>query len=91
MKVTWQDVTGAQHTDTFDANNGDFLATITQHEYDHLKGTLFLDHISPPHLTMLRKKLKEIEKDFKRSTGKAGAVLRRRLTIARNMTSLALI
>jgi peptide deformylase len=77
ITISWQDVTGESHTATYDAEAGDFLATIVQHEFDHLNGVLFLDHLSPPALTMLRKKLKELEKKYKQQTGRLGKPVRR--------------
>jgi peptide deformylase len=37
-------------------------ARIIQHEYDHLQGKLFVDHLSPIRKTMLRSKLNDISK-----------------------------
>jgi peptide deformylase len=50
---------------------------IVQHELDHLDGVLFLDHLAPPQLALLRRRLREMEKDYKKATGSTGAVLRR--------------
>ena len=36
------------------------LARVIQHEYDHLDGTLFIDHISPFRRSLLRRRLREI-------------------------------
>ena len=35
-------------------------ARIIQHEYDHIEGTLFVDHLSPLKKRLLKRKLKEI-------------------------------
>lgn len=77
INITWQDLRGEHHNATFDAEVGDFLAVITQHELDHLDGRLFLDHLGSAQLTLLRRRLRELEKDYKQATGTAGAVLRR--------------
>lgn len=37
-----------------------FLARVIQHEYDHLEGTLFIDHLSSLKRSLLRKTLKKI-------------------------------
>lgn len=37
-------------------------ARIIQHEYDHIKGTLFVDHISPLRRRLLKRKLMDISK-----------------------------
>lgn len=44
---------------------GGILARIIQHEYDHLEGILFTDHLSSLKKTLLRRKLRDI------ATGKA--------------------
>ena len=74
---TYQDLSGAEHTIHLDAAAGEFLATVVQHELDHLHGKLFVDHVSPVTLGTLRKKLKELERTYKKATGKVGAPLRR--------------
>lgn len=38
------------------------IARIIQHEYDHIEGTLMVDHFSPLKKTLLRKKLNNISK-----------------------------
>lgn len=47
---------------------GGYLARIVQHEYDHLQGILFVDHLTPVRRKMLRKKLLEIQKMAKEVT-----------------------
>ncbi len=56
--IEFQDETGAQHTRTF---NG-ITARVIQHEYDHLEGKLFIDHISAFKRTLLKRKLDDISK-----------------------------
>ncbi len=41
----------------------DFLAIVMQHEIDHLKGTLFIDYLSPLKQQMALKKVKKILKN----------------------------
>ena len=43
IRVAAQDVNGAR----FEMTAEDFLAVIIQHENDHLRGALMLDHLSP--------------------------------------------
>ena len=75
--VVYQDAYGAEHRLSLDIGAGDFLGVVVQHELDHLDGKVFVDHLSDAQLTLIRKRLREMEKDFKRATGKPGAVLRR--------------
>ncbi|MFW5829090.1 MAG: peptide deformylase [Planctomycetota bacterium] len=75
--LVWQDVTGTEHRRCFHPGEGDFLGTVCQHELDHLDGILFVDHLSPVQLNLLRKRLKAMEKEYRKATGRAGAVLRR--------------
>lgn len=39
-----------------------YAARIVQHEYDHLEGILFVDHVSSLRKTMLKRKLSDISK-----------------------------
>jgi peptide deformylase len=75
--VVHQDVWGATHRLSFDVGAGDFLGIVVQHELDHLDGKVFVDLLTDAQLTLIRKRLKELETEFRRTTGKAGAVLRR--------------
>jgi peptide deformylase len=45
-----------KHTDTFDTIN----ARIIQHEYDHIEGVLFTDHLKPLKRKLLKNKLNDI-------------------------------
>jgi hypothetical protein len=38
------------------------LARVIQHEYDHLEGILFIDHVTPLRRIMLKRKLADISK-----------------------------
>ncbi len=75
--VVYQDLDGGEQRLHLDYEAGEFLAIVVQHENDHLEGRLFVDHLSHGQLAMLRRKLKELEKAFKKRTGTRGAVLRR--------------
>lgn len=41
---------------------GDVLARVIQHEYDHLEGVLFIDHISALRRRLLRRRLRDMSK-----------------------------
>jgi len=43
IDISAQDINGTR----FEMTAEDFLAVIIQHEHDHLRGTLMLDHLSP--------------------------------------------
>ena len=44
MRVTYQDLNGKQHVLELKG----FLATVVQHEFDHLDGVLYIDRITDP-------------------------------------------
>jgi peptide deformylase len=75
--IHWQDVDGTERSQRLDVEAGDFLGIVVQHELDHLDGKLFVDHLSPAQLTLLRRRLREMEADYRKATGKTGAPLRR--------------
>lgn len=57
---------------------GSVLARAIQHEYDHLEGVLFIDHISAFRRGLLRRRLREmaegnVEADYALATGDARA------------------
>lgn len=58
ISIEYQDETGTLHSRTF---NG-ITARVIQHEYDHLEGKLFIDHISAFKRTLLKRKLDDISK-----------------------------
>lgn len=58
--ITYFDENWEFHEETFDG----YAARIIQHEYDHIEGILFTDHLSPLKKKMLTKRLQNI------STGK---------------------
>lgn len=58
ITITYFDEKWTQHTDTFDG----YSARIIQHEYDHIEGKLFTDHLSALKRRLLTKKLTNISK-----------------------------
>lgn len=58
LRLRYEDLDRVEHTETFDA----MAARIIQHEYDHLEGVLFTDHLPPIKRTMIKKKLSNITK-----------------------------
>ncbi|MBE37738.1 MAG: peptide deformylase [Flavobacteriales bacterium] len=58
IKVTYLDQNFKKCTEVLRG----FSARVFQHEYDHLKGVLFIDYLSNEKRKMMKKKLKNIEK-----------------------------
>ncbi len=58
ITVTWQDIEGARHTADFEG----FDAVALQHEFDHLNGKLFIDHLSLLKQKLIKKRLKKRKK-----------------------------
>ena len=58
IKVTYLDENFEQHTDWFEG----YMARVIQHEYDHLEGRLFIDHLSPIRKQLIKSKLNAILK-----------------------------
>jgi peptide deformylase len=75
--VVYQDEWGSERRLTLDIGNGDFLGIVVQHEFDHLDGKVFVDHLSPLQIDLIRKRLTDMEREYKRANGKAGMVIRR--------------
>jgi len=57
ITVRYQDETG----DIIDEDLKDFPARVFQHEYDHLDGILFVDHLSPISRRMIERQLNELK------------------------------
>lgn len=53
IRVKYQDIDFNEHEEVIEG----FLARCMQHEFDHLEGVLFIDHISPMRKTMIKGKL----------------------------------
>jgi len=58
IKISYYDENWEFHEDEFDG----YAARIIQHEYDHVEGVLFTDHLSPLKKRLLKKKLTNISK-----------------------------
>lgn len=56
--ITYQDEHFETHTQTFDG----ITARVILHEYDHIEGKLFIDHIAPLKKRLLKSKLEKISK-----------------------------
>ena len=56
IRINYQDENFVTHEETFDG----LKARIIQHEYDHIDGILFVDHLSPLKRKMLKGKLTAI-------------------------------
>ncbi|MFM1828137.1 MAG: hypothetical protein RL624_378 [Bacteroidota bacterium] len=54
--IKYQDERFVEHTESFDG----ITARVIQHEYDHIEGKLFIDHITPLQKRLLKKKLDDI-------------------------------
>ena len=75
--IVAHDEYGVERRLSLDVEAGDFLGIVVQHELDHLDGVVFVDHLTPTQLTLCRRKLVDLEKFYKKTTGAAGSVLRR--------------
>ncbi len=60
VTMEYQDEYFKTHTATFDTIN----ARIIQHEYDHIDGVLFTDHLKPLKRKLLKNKLEDIAKGY---------------------------
>ena len=58
VRLAWYDMEGSRHEADF---NG-FQAVALQHEFDHLIGKLFIDHLSALKRSMITKRLKKLYK-----------------------------
>ena len=58
VTLKYQDENFVEHTKTFDGVTG----RIILHEYDHIDGKLFIDHISPLKRKLYKRKLDDISK-----------------------------
>lgn len=56
--LSYQDENFVRHTESFSG----LKARIIQHEYDHIEGILFIDHISPMRKQLLKARLLKIAK-----------------------------
>ena len=58
IKIRYLDEDWQEHDEEWDG----FAARVIQHEYDHLDGIMFVDHLSPLRKTLLRGKLSAMSK-----------------------------
>ncbi len=58
VTVRYWDENFTEHTETFSG----LAARVIQHEYDHIEGVLFIDHLSPLRRRMLKGRLTNISK-----------------------------
>jgi peptide deformylase len=58
IKLRYQDENLVEHEEIFTGMN----ARVIQHEYDHIEGTLFLEHLKPIKRRLLKRKLENIKK-----------------------------
>ena len=58
VRLEWVDENFQPHVQEFSG----FLSRIIQHEYDHLLGEVFTDHIAPIRMQMIRNKLHNMER-----------------------------
>ncbi len=56
IRMTYLDENWKKHDEVFEG----FAARIIQHEYDHIDGVLFTDHLKPLRKRLVQRKLKEI-------------------------------
>lgn len=57
ITLRYMDENFVEHTQTFDG----FAARVIQHEYDHIDGILFVDHLKPLKKRMVQKRLEAIK------------------------------
>lgn len=62
VRVAYLGLDGQQHEDEFN----ELYATATQHELDHLNGTLFIDYLSKIKRGMITNKMKKLKKELAR-------------------------
>ena len=65
ITLKYQDLNQNFHEDTFT----DLVSRVIQHELDHLQGKLFIDYLSPGKKLLINKRLLEIAKNGRASTG----------------------
>ncbi len=58
IRMRYFDEQGKEHTEEFE----DMPARIIQHEYDHIEGILFTDHLNPLKRRLVQKKLDQIKR-----------------------------
>ena len=56
IRVKWQDEDFTEHDEWIEG----YLARVMQHEFDHLDGHMFIDHIAPLRRQLIKSKLKAL-------------------------------
>ena len=56
VRLTWLDEDFNPHDEVFEG----YISRVIQHEYDHLEGHVFIDHISPIRKQLIKSKLNNI-------------------------------
>jgi peptide deformylase len=75
--IVAQNEWGAERRLDLDVEAGDFLGIVVQHELDHLDGRVFVELLTSAQVSLIRKKLKDLEDEYRAAYGRAGSVLRR--------------
>ncbi|MCR5679343.1 MAG: peptide deformylase [Prevotella sp.] len=73
IHVQWQDEDFQPHDEWVEG----YLARVMQHEFDHLEGHMFIDHISPLRRQLIKSKLKALTQGRYRCGYKTKPVLRK--------------
>ena len=73
IHVQWQDEEFQQHDEWVEG----YLARVMQHEFDHLDGKMFIDHISPLRKQLIKNKLKALTQGRYRCAYKTKPVMRK--------------
>ena len=58
IRIRYTDENGAEHDEEYTG----MAARVIQHEYDHIEGKVFVDHLSPLRKTLIKSKLNNFEK-----------------------------
>jgi len=58
IKISYLDENFVEHIEEYDG----LKARVIQHEYDHIEGKVFVDHLSPLKKSLLKRKLQDIVK-----------------------------
>ena len=58
IKIRYTDEKGVEHDEGYSG----MAARIIQHEYDHIEGKMFVDHLSPLRKTLIKSKLNNFER-----------------------------
>lgn len=59
VRMRWLGLDGKTHEEEFD----DLWSTCAQHEFDHLNGKLFIDHIGPIKRQMITRKMEKLKRE----------------------------